>query len=115
MKSTNYDFFDILLIASEAHSFKNFKTMTRHYVLNICLDKGYLTKRSIENKSKEYLFVINIFERDYPSMILMAPTIKPIVKPEDYLRVRNESEEFATAIVEDVGKSLMNKEIELPF
>ncbi len=105
---------ELLLVACKPNTYENFKDITKQKVIDICLDKGYLTKKDTRIKNAEYQFVMKVFERDYPAMILIAPKIEPVLKPEDYQRVQQQSEEFAEAIIENISKALMDRQIPLP-
>lgn len=106
---------ELLLIACKPHTYINFKSITEQKVITICLHKGYLTKRDIKSKSKKHKFITSVFERDYPAMILAAPQIEPVLKPEDYQRIQEQSKVFAQAIVESISKALMDRQIPLPL
>ncbi|MCR9772574.1 hypothetical protein QTO16_10760 [Vibrio harveyi] len=106
---------ELLLIACAPHTYDNFKIITKKKVVDICVDKGYITSLDIQRKSKRYQFIVNVFERDYPAMILSTPTTTVVKKPDDYHRVQEDSLELAKAIIEDIGKSLMEKKVDLPF
>ncbi|HHP0462543.1 TPA: hypothetical protein ACRZZI_005228 [Vibrio harveyi] len=106
---------ELLLVACAPHTYDNFKTITKQKVVEICIDRGYITPIDIRKKSKKFDFIIDVFERDYPAMILSAPPITVVEEPDDYYRVQEESNEFAKAIIEDIGKSLMEKKVDLPF
>ncbi|WP_133146438.1 hypothetical protein BCV29_13420 [Vibrio cyclitrophicus] len=105
---------ELLLMACAEHLYNNFKDTTEKKVIDICLEKRYLTKQDIHHRSEEYQFVEKVFKRDYPAMLLIAPKIEPAIKTRDYQRLLKQSEYFAEAIIESVSKSLMNKQIAPP-
>ncbi|MGR5286884.1 hypothetical protein ACP3V5_16330 [Vibrio maritimus] len=113
-KKRSYTGSELLLMHSKPHTYENFKLITKKEVLNICIDKGFLTNVDLNEKSDRYRFVSEIFERDFPSMILILPKIKPITEPKEYRRITKEANEIARAIIEDLSKSLMDRPIRLP-
>lgn len=115
MSDKHFIFTERLLVACEFHKFENFKVMTWENVIEQCIEKGYLDQQDIQRKSKEFQFLERVFNRDFPAMILAAPTIKPLRYIDDFSRLKKESQELAESIVQDAAQVLMGKQIELPF
>ncbi|KDN29674.1 hypothetical protein VFDL14_23145 [Vibrio fortis] len=115
MSDNHFVFTKRLLVACEFHKFENFKVMTWEAVIEQCIEKGYLDQQDIRQKSKEFQFLERVFNRDFPAMILAAPTIKPLRDIDDFSRLKKESQELAESIVQDAAQVLMGKQIELPF